>query len=101
MTRLKVKYNPVPTAREKAFHLWLMDEFSCACGCGAYSECVHHPLTRHPEQRWRRDHLYVVPMADVCHRALHAMGRESLFSERNFADLAHGYRGRGQIEGVL
>lgn len=76
--RVKQRYNPTPTARERAYHLWLLEEYPCVCRCGRFSECVHHPLTRHPEQRWRRDHEYVVPMTDACHRALHARGKDGL-----------------------
>jgi hypothetical protein len=32
--RMKLKYNPTPTARERKFHLWLLDAYPCACGCG-------------------------------------------------------------------
>lgn len=96
--RMKVKYNPIPTKREREYHLWLMSEYPCACGCGERSAVVHHPLTRHPEQRWRRDHEFVVPMTDHCHRALHAMGKESLFSDVDFSGLAWWFRWAG-IEG--
>jgi len=82
---IKAKYNPVPTKREREYHLLLMAQHPCACGCGEASTVVHHPLTRHPAQRWRRDHEFVVPMTDHCHRALHAMGKESLFSDVDFA----------------
>ena len=99
MARLKAKYNPTPTAREKSYHLWLMDEYACVCGCGRYAECVHHPLTRHPEQRWRRDHEYVVPMASCCHFALHARGRDGFaFS---LADMAGYYRHQAGKAGKL
>lgn len=91
---IKAKYNPIPTKRERAYHAWLMETYPCACGCGERSRVVHHPLTRHPEQRWRRDHEYVVPMTGHCHMALHAMGRESLFSDVDFAALAHWFRAR-------
>jgi len=100
-TRIKERYNPRPTDRERRFHEWLMDEFPCACGCGGRSTVVHHPLTRHPEQRWRRDHEFVVPMTDACHRALHAMGRESLFTDRDLAGLAFGHRADAITEGRL
>lgn len=99
--RMKPKYNPTPTAREKAYHLWLIDEFHCVCGCGDPSQCVHHPLTRHPAQRWRRDHEFVVPMTDHCHRALHAMGMESLFTDKNLAAEAWFYRADGRKAGKL
>jgi hypothetical protein len=90
--RIKEKYNATPTKREREYHLWLMSEYPCSCGCGGASTVVHHPLTRHPDQRWRRDPEFVVPMTDHCHRALHAMGRESLFSEMDFAALARWFR---------
>ena len=99
--RIKEKYNPTPTAREKAYHLWLMEEYPCACGCGERSTVVHHPLTEHPEQRWRRDHEFVVPMTGHCHMALHAMGREHLFSDVDFAAHAFGYRRDGIEAGKL
>lgn len=99
--RIKAKYNATPTDRERSYHLWLMAEFPCVCGCGETATVVHHPLTRHPEQRWRRDHEYVVPMTDHCHRALHAMGRESLFTDRDLAGLAAQFRNAGYTEGKL
>jgi len=90
--RIKPKYNPVPNAREKAYHLSLIGK-PCFCGCGEASDCVHHPLTRHPAQRWRRDHEFVVPMTDHCHRALHAMGSEALFDpDHDYAEGAFEYR---------
>jgi hypothetical protein len=98
---IKEKYNPTPTRREREYHLWLMQEHPCICGCGEPSATVHHPLTRHPAQRWRRDHEFVVPMTDHCHRALHAMGRESLFSDINFAAEAWFCRKAGLRAGQL
>lgn len=103
--RVKEKYNPIPNARERAFHIYLIDNELCVCGCGRKAECVHHPLQRHPEQRWRRDHEFVVPMADECHRSLHASG-----NERSWVDgrgighlplLAAGYRVQGIYAGIL
>ena len=95
--RIKARYNAIPTAQERAFHIWLMDNFPCACGCGCTSEVVHHPLTRHPLQRWRRDHEYVVPMRSESHVALHGDERE----EKCFADKAAQYRDAGIVEGML
>lgn len=69
--RIKPKYNATPTAREKAYHIWLMEHCNCACGCGQAATIVHHPLQEHPKQRWRRDHEYVVPMNAQCHFDLH------------------------------
>ncbi len=91
--RIKERYNPTPTAREKSYHLWLMETFPCACGCGGAATVVHHPLTRHPAQRWRRDHEYVVPMMAECHMELHRDGDEQSWRpDVPFADLAHWHR---------
>ena len=72
--RIKPKYNPVPNAKERRHHERLMNLPCLACG-GA-GGVVHHVLTRHFEKRWRRDHEWVLPMDDNCHRALHAHGNE-------------------------
>lgn len=69
--RIREKYNREPNAREKAYHIWLMETYPCVCGCGKQSTIVHHPLQEHPDQRWRRDHEYVVPMNGYCHFDLH------------------------------
>lgn len=98
---MKVKYNATPTKREREYHLRLMGEFCCACDCGGTSTVVHHPLTEHPEQRWRRDHEFVVPMTGHCHMALHAMGKENLFSDVDFAALAWRLRQRAIEAGKL
>jgi hypothetical protein len=81
MARLKPKYNPTPTAQERRFHLWLMDAYPCVCGCGKPATEVHHPLQRHPAQRWRRDHTFVVPIDWQCHREVHRQGRDT-YAER-------------------
>ncbi len=100
--RIKEKYNPTPNAREKVFHVWLIDNFDCACGCGAPANIVHHPLQRHPAQRWRRDHTFVVPMFWHCHVRLHACGSEEAFiSGLDFATAAHGFRMIGIEQGML
>lgn len=95
--RIKEKYNAVPNARERAYHLWLIDTFPCICGCGAPSGVVHHPLTRHPAQRWRRDHEFVVPMDGHCHMALHQAGSEP----PHLADLAYWHRSNALELGKL
>jgi len=89
------KYNPTPTARERRFHLWLMDAYPCACGCGRPATEVHHPLERHPEQRWRRDHEFVVPMWWECHREVHRQGSDT------FAGRAWQFRAYGLDAGFL
>lgn len=102
MGRIKPKYNATPTAREKAYHLWLIDAFDCACGCGAVSGVVHHPLTRHPDQRWRRDHEFVVPMHGFCHMRLHQCGNEQKWKpEISLAEKAWQFRARGYDQGYL
>ena len=97
MARTKPKYNAKPTEREKQFHLWLMAEVSCACGCGQASTVVHHPLKRHPDQRWRRDHEFVVPMNAQCHFDLHQQGSEDF----DAAERANWYRAMGYNRGKL
>jgi len=96
MSRIKPKYNATPTAREKAYHLWLMEEHPCVCGCGRPATIVHHPLQEHPEQGTRRNHEYVVPMWWECHDRLHKRDGSDEFAE----DAAY-YRQLGQEAGLL
>lgn len=99
--RIKAKYNATPTAKEREYHIWLMDAHDCIC-CGRRATFVHHPLVRHPEQRWRRDHEFVVPMTDECHRALHAAGSEAKYDPDNdYASAAAFYRALGKACGLL
>lgn len=98
--RIRPKYNPVPTAREKAYHRYLIDNCFCICGCGERANVVHHPLTRHPAQRWRRDHEFVVPMFWEHHVALHMVGDEAKWRpDLDLADAA--YCGRNEHMGIL
>lgn len=99
--RIREKYNPKPSEQERAFHDWLMDTFPCACGCGGQSTVVHHPLEEHPDQRWRRDHEFVVPMNGFCHMRLHRRGHEREAPYAGFAGKAWGYRARGLDAGYL
>ncbi len=100
--RIKPKYNPTPTAAEKRFHEWLIENFICFCGCERHATVVHHPLTRHPEQRWRRDHEYVVPMFWMCHVALHRHGNERTWNpDLRFDEGAAEYREMGVRQGLL
>lgn len=67
---IREQYNPTPTAREKRFHLALMELPCHACGmepCGVF----HHLLTETTEKRWRRDHKMGIELCDPCHRDLH------------------------------
>lgn len=94
--RMKPRYNSTPTPQEKQFHLWLMDAFPCVCGCGQAATIVHHPLERHPDQRWRRDHEYTVPMHWTCHVRLHTQdGTDS------YAGKAWQFRAKGIDAGYL
>tara|TARA_R110000772_G_scaffold89304_2_gene185130 strand:+ start:15856 stop:16149 length:294 start_codon:yes stop_codon:yes gene_type:complete len=92
--RIKPKYNPTPTKREKAYHIWLTN-LPCVCGCGGQATVVHHPLQRHPEQRWRRDHEFVTPMTAHCHNKVHAKGSDTLAAD------AAWLRQRGIAAGML
>ena len=89
------KYNPRPSVQERRFHEWLMDAFPCACGCGRVATEVHHPLQRHPSQRWRRDHEFVVPLWWECHREDHRHGSDT------FAEKAWQFRSYGIDAGQL
>jgi hypothetical protein len=59
-----------PTAKQKRYHIWVMDEHDCM-GCGAFSNDAHHPLMQSPLQKGRRDHEFVVPVCRPCHTAIH------------------------------
>ncbi len=75
LTPVRDKYKPTPSAKEKRFHLALMDMPCTACGrdpCGVF----HHLLTDAPEKRHRRDHELGLNLCDPCHRDLHADGDE-------------------------
>lgn len=85
-----------PTPREKAYHIWLIAEELCACGCGRQATLVHHPLQEHPEQGTRRNHEYVVPMHWTCHDRVHKHDGKDEFAEQ-----AAEYRRRGYEEGKL
>ncbi len=95
LSKPEERYNPSPTARERRFHLWVMDAYPCACGCGRDATEVHHPLQRHPEQRWRRDHEFVVPLDWECHREVHRHGSDT------FAEKAWQFRSYAIDAGVL
>lgn len=101
--RIKPKYSPEPTAREKAYHQWQMDNYPCACGCGKPSTVAHHVMARHPDKRWaRRDHEMTVPMDGFCHMALHQAGSEEKFQPGiDYGWMAAMLRKRGYREGIL
>lgn len=86
---------PKLTAREKRYHLALIDDSICVCGCGRQATLVHHPLQEHPDQRTRRNHEYVVPMYWECHDRLHRHGSDQ------YADAAAEYRAKALESGML
>lgn len=82
---IREKYNPTPSAKEKRFHLALMQLPCLACGlepCGV----AHHILTDTVEKRWRRDHEMMLPLCDPHHRELHSAGSEVDWCEANGID---------------
>ena len=85
---IRDKYNPTPSAKEKRFHLWMMEMPCEACGaypCGVF----HHLLTETGHKRWRRDHEMGLPLCDPCHRDLHAYANEVEWCDaRGFAAVA-------------
>ena len=99
--RIKPRYNPVPTAREKAFHLWLLDNYPCACGCEGRAEVVHHILSKHRLKRWRRDHEMVVPMTSQHHVNLHLGNSRAIEAEWWIPERAEELRKIAYEEGVL
>lgn len=99
--RIKERYRPVPSAREKGYHRWLMDNNPCSCGCGGVSGVVHHVLARHPLKRWRRDHEMVVPMTGDCHVRLHMTDPREQHEFAGMADRAAALRDAGYAEGLL
>ncbi len=85
--RIKPKRNIKPTAKEKRYHLQVMD-LPCM-GCGSEPAGVaHHPLMESPLQRWRRDHEFVVPVCHDCHAQIHDnFGDEVEWSRAMMCDL--------------
>lgn len=57
-----------PTAKEKRFHLWVMEKPCCVKGCNRPS-IAHHEKQPYPLPR--RDHMFVVNICDPHHRELH------------------------------
>lgn len=85
--RIKIKYNPKPTAREKAYHLSVMS-LPCMGCCVTPAGVAHHPLMRSPLQRWRRDHEFVVPVCHDCHVDIHTFyGNERIWADAMGATL--------------
>jgi hypothetical protein len=85
--RIRERYNPTPTEREKRHHLRVMDLPCLVClatPCGVF----HHLLQNCAGKRWRRDHEFGVPLCDPCHRGLHANGSEIAWQGSFGLDLA-------------
>lgn len=64
--RIKEKYNPVMSAREKRHKAFVKTQ-PCY-GCGANQVDAHHSLLNIEGKRWRRDHRWLLP---VCHHQCH------------------------------
>ena len=99
--RVKERYRPKPTERERGYHLWLMAENSCACGCGNPSTIVHHVLSYHQLKRWRRDHEIVVPMDSHCHFDLHGGDARKAEAKHGMPEMAAAFRQSGYEAGML
>lgn len=86
--RIKPKYNPKPNAGERR-HADRVRTLPCyGCGVRGRSES-HHILLPAPRKRWRRDHLFQVPVCASCHRGpngIHGIGCERTWCERNGKD---------------
>lgn len=85
--RIKPKYKRRPSDKELEHHLSVMSLPCAACGkepCGV----AHHLMQDAPDKRWRRDHEFVVPLCDTCHRELHNHGNERAWCEANGFDAA-------------
>jgi len=76
--RIKPKYDPKPNAREKKHKAFVKDQ-SCF-GCGSKPVDAHHSLLDVDGKRWRRDHLWLLPLCHYgCHqgdRGVHGLGSE-------------------------
>lgn len=83
--RIKAKYNPIPTAREKRHHLRVMADGCLVCGKPAVA---HHIMQDSKSKRWRRDHELVVPLCHFHHDQLHRNGNEIEWQETCNLDLA-------------
>ena len=99
--RIKPRYNPKPTEREREFHQWAMREFLCGCGCGRQSTVAHHLLSRHKDKRWRRDHEIIVPLDGDCHMQLHLGDARAIERAKHMIELATQVRESAYAEGVL
>lgn len=100
--RIKEKYRPKANKREREYHQHLIESCMCVC-CGRQATVVHHPLREHPDQRWRRDHEYVVPMNGECHTILHTkFGSELLWrDDLDLPAMAHAFRASAYEAGLL
>ena len=102
--RIKQKYNPKRNAREQRHWEWVSEQ-PCM-GCGSQSGPPHHPLMESPDQRWRRDHEFIVPICPPCHTEIHdEFGNEEKWAESKGWQLpvrvAEAYRKESQTLGIL
>lgn len=75
--RIKPKYSPVMSAREKKHKAFVKDQ-PCF-GCGASRVDAHHSMLHIEGKRWRRDHQWLLPACTNCHTGMdgiHGIGSE-------------------------
>jgi hypothetical protein len=63
----------------------------CQCGCGRIGEAIHHLLEQIAGKTRKRDHWFVVLLANLCHNlgrdSIHMLGSEAKFKEVHGVDL--------------
>lgn len=85
-----------PTPEQERYHASLRyfpdgRNRPCQCGCPRVGEAIHHLLARAPGKGGRRDHWFVVLLANFCHNlgcdSVHMLGSEAAFEEVHGVDL--------------
>lgn len=81
--RIKERYSPKMTAREKR-HKEFVKSQGC-WGCGNRQADAHHWMGDAPGKRWRRDHQWQIGVCHYgCHQGpngIHGLGSERLWLE--------------------
>lgn len=90
--RMRPKASAPPTAEQDRYHAWLRETvLHCECGCRQIAECTHHILSPAPGKVGRRDHWFVVRLANDCHNlkpnSVHGLGSEAKFMAKRGVDL--------------
>lgn len=77
--RIKPKYNATPNAREKRHKRHVQGQSCFGCGKAPPND-AHHTLLAFEGKRWRRDHMWLLPLCHYgCHqgqRGVHGVGSE-------------------------